>query len=121
MKTVLFMVGIEAIVIPMYIVFVNFTVESQTSLLVMVIALGTIGFAAVGTLFAAALDPETCPVYVDLNGFNPDDDAQWLARHYVPSIRSLGDVRTAARLIAPRKLTATEIHPGFSFADGSPL
>jgi len=61
--------------------------------------------AGMWCLFAAALEPPGGDVRVDLNGFNPDDDAQWVARHYVPSIRSLGDVATAAKLIGPGRLT----------------
>ncbi|MCH8203919.1 MAG: hypothetical protein IID09_02090 [Candidatus Hydrogenedentes bacterium] len=64
-----------------------------------------LGEAGLWCLFAAALEPPGGDVHVDLNGFNPDDDAQWVARHYVPSIRSLGDIATAAYLIEPGRLT----------------
>ena len=53
--TLLFMIGIEVVTIPMFIVFFNFSMGSQLHLLVMVLALGTIGYAAVGTLFASLL------------------------------------------------------------------
>ena len=52
-----------------------------------------------------ALEPPGGDVRVDLNGFNPDDDAEWVARHYVPGIRSLGDIDTAAYLIEAGRLT----------------
>jgi len=66
-----------------------------------------LGEAGMWCLFAAALEPPGGDVLVDFNGFNPDDDAEWVARHYIPSIRSLGDIATATYLIEPRRLTVS--------------
>lgn len=60
--------------------------------------------AGIWCLFAAAIDGKTGPVVVDLNRFPVDDDQAWIDTYYVPCIRSVGDVRTAAALIAPRPL-----------------
>ena len=64
-----------------------------------------LGEAGLWCLFAAALESPGGHIFVDLNGFNSDDDAAWVARYYVPSIRSLGDIATAAYLIEPGRLT----------------
>ena len=64
-------------------------------------------------MFAAALEPNVRRTIADLNGFDPNDDEDWLTRHYVPVVRSLGDLTMAAHLIAPRPLTI--IHPADDF------
>jgi len=58
--------------------------------------------AGLWCLLAAAMDPAVGRVFADLNGFALDDDDAWAARHYIPCIRSVGDVRTALALVAPR-------------------
>jgi len=63
-----------------------------------------LGEAGVWCLFASALESPGGDLSVDFNGFNPNDDAEWVARHYVPSIRTLGGIATAAKLIAPGRL-----------------
>ena len=67
-------------------------------------AIAGLGEAGMWALFAAALDPETPEVLCDANGFDPGDDAAWIARHYVPCIRAIGDVHTAAACLAPREV-----------------
>ncbi|MCP4639942.1 MAG: hypothetical protein GY851_05905 [bacterium] len=64
-----------------------------------------VGDAGLWCLLAAALDDDMGRVLVDANGFDPDDDTAWVARHQVPCIRGIGDVATAAALIAPRPAT----------------
>lgn len=63
-----------------------------------------LGDGGVWCLFASAMDGDVARTVVDLNGFDPDDDEAWVERFYIPCIRSIGDVRTAAALIAPRPL-----------------
>ena len=47
--------------------------------------------------------------YADLGGFDPESDQAWVEQHYIPCIRSVGDVKTASALIAPAPLfVATE-------------
>ena len=58
--------------------------------------------AGLWCLLAAAMDPAVGRVFADLNGLDLDDDNAWAARHYIPCIRSVGDVRTALALVAPR-------------------
>lgn len=77
-----------------------------------------LGEAGLWALFAAALDDAVAHTAADLAGFNPDDDAAWVARHYVPCVRSLGDVRTAAYLVAPRGLWLMNAAPDY---DPAPL
>lgn len=64
-----------------------------------------IGDGGVWCLFASAMDGDVARTVVDLNGFDPEDDEAWVERFYIPCIRSIGDVRTAAALIAPRALS----------------
>ncbi len=63
-----------------------------------------LGDGGMWCLFAAALDDRIESVACDANGFNNNDDAAWVEKYYVPSLRSLGDIVTAAVLIAPRPL-----------------
>ena len=65
-------------------------------------ALTGIGDAGVWALFAAAVDPGIAKVVADAGDFDPHNDAQWARRHYLPCIRSVGDLNTAAAMIAPR-------------------
>jgi heme exporter protein B len=55
LSALVFMICIELIVVPLFVVFFNFTFESGLALFLMVLSLGTIGYAAVGTLFATLL------------------------------------------------------------------
>jgi len=63
-----------------------------------------LGDGGLWCLFASAVDGDVPRTFVDMNGFDPEDDAQWVDRFYVPCIRAVGDVRTAATLISPRAL-----------------
>ncbi len=54
------------------------------------------------SLLAAAVDPGIRSVAADLDAFPLDDDTAWAKYNYIPCIRSVGDVRTAAAMIAPR-------------------
>lgn len=65
--------------------------------------------AGVWTLFAGALDPSVKAVWADLNGFDREDDTAWVDRFYVPSIRAIGDIVTAAALVAPRPLRLANV------------
>ncbi len=67
-----------------------------------VAALAGLKDAGLWCLLAAAMDPAVGRVFADLNGLDLDDDNAWAARHYIPCIRSVGDVRTALALVAPR-------------------
>ena len=69
------------------------------------IALAGLGDAGVWALLAAAIDGDLSRVLADFNGFNPDDDKQWVERHYIPCIRSVGDIQTALALTAPIPVT----------------
>ncbi|MBI2423377.1 MAG: acetylxylan esterase [Candidatus Hydrogenedentes bacterium] len=73
-----------------------------------VVGLGDAGLWAV---FAAGADPRIERTVADLNGFNRLDDAQWVEKAYVPCIRSVGDVNTAAALTVPRKLVIANRSP----------
>jgi heme exporter protein B len=51
--TVLFMAAVEAILVPIAVVMFNFRFSGRIALVILALILNTIGFAAVGTLFAA--------------------------------------------------------------------
>jgi heme exporter protein B len=51
--TVLFMTAIEAILVPIAVVMFNFRFSGRIALTILALALNTVGFAAVGTLFSA--------------------------------------------------------------------
>jgi heme exporter protein B len=53
MATVLFMALVEAILVPVAVVMFNFHFSGRIALVILALALNTLGFAAVGTLFAA--------------------------------------------------------------------
>jgi dienelactone hydrolase len=76
-----------------------------------------LGEAGMWALFASAIDAEIDTTVADMNGFNPTDDAAWVERHYVPSVRGVGDVVTASALIAPRALTLANLHEQFPVDD----
>lgn len=61
-----------------------------------------LGGGGVWCLFAAAVDPGIGGVAADLDDFPLDDDTAWAKENYIPCIRSVGDVRTATAMIAPR-------------------
>jgi hypothetical protein len=63
-----------------------------------------LGDAGVWSLLAAALEGNVNRVYVDAAGFDPDDDEAWVARHYVPCIRSVGDVAAGAGALGKSSL-----------------
>ncbi len=76
---------------------------------------GRIGVVGLGdggmwSLFAAAVSKDIAWVTADMNQFDLSDDAAWVERFYIPSIRSLGDVATAVALIAPRPLSLVNIN-----------
>jgi heme exporter protein B len=54
-STLLFMMLVELLTIPLFVAFYNFPVGDWIFSLLMILGLGTIGYAAVGTLFAALL------------------------------------------------------------------
>lgn len=63
-----------------------------------------LGDAGLWCLFAGALDDHVGRVVVDANRFDNGNDREWVHRFYVPCIRSIGDVVTAAAMISPRPL-----------------
>ncbi|MBI5095606.1 MAG: acetylxylan esterase [Candidatus Hydrogenedentes bacterium] len=63
-----------------------------------------LGQGGMWSLLAASLDPGIGKALVDANQFKNNDDQAWVETYYVPSIRSIGDVATAAALMAPRPL-----------------
>lgn len=70
---------------------------------------GTVDVAGLGQggmwcLFASAIDPGIRKTVVDANGFDVANDQAWVDTYYIPCIRSVGDVTTAAACIAPRPL-----------------
>lgn len=66
------------------------------------VSLAGLDEAGLWCLFAAAVDPQIGRVAADLNRFPLDDDNAWVERQYIPCIRSVGDIRTALALAAPR-------------------
>lgn len=60
--------------------------------------------AGVWALFGSAVDGGLKTTYADLSGFDPNNDDAWVTQYYMPCIRSIGDVHTAAALIAPHAL-----------------
>lgn len=54
-SALLFIAAIELIVLPLFVIFFDFSFGAQLPLFLSVLALGTIGYAAVGTLFATML------------------------------------------------------------------
>jgi hypothetical protein len=67
--------------------------------------------AGLWCLLASAMDDRIAKTVIDGNRFDVEDDAGWAENYYIPCIRSVGDVETAAALIAPRPLVC------FSAAD----
>jgi len=61
-----------------------------------------LGGGGLWALLAAAVDSGISGVAADMDAFPLDDDAEWVKDNYIPCIRSVGDVRTAAAMIAPR-------------------
>jgi hypothetical protein len=53
---------------------------------------------------------------IDGNQFDVNDDQAWVDRYYLPCIRSIGDVYTAAALIAPRTLEVFHAAPSLAEA-----
>jgi hypothetical protein len=76
-----------------------------------------LGDGGIWCLFAAALDDHVERLAIDANKFANEDDNAWVAQYYIPSIRSLGDVITAAALIAPRPLLISNTGDTFATAD----
>jgi hypothetical protein len=68
------------------------------------IALEGVEEAGVWCLFAAAIDGRLDAVDVDAHGFDPTDDAAWVARCYLPGIRSIGGLDAPLRLLGGRGL-----------------
>ena len=69
------------------------------------IELAGLGHGGVWALFASAIDGNVSRTIADLSSFDYEEDAAWVEDFYIPCIRSIGDVRTAAVLIAPNRLT----------------
>ncbi|MCX5772326.1 MAG: hypothetical protein NTZ09_18920 [Candidatus Hydrogenedentes bacterium] len=76
-----------------------------------------LGAGGMWCLFAAAVDDHVQRLAMDANRFSNQDDAAWAGEYYVPSIRSLGDVVTAAALVAPRPLIISNTGDAFATGD----
>ncbi len=78
------------------------------------VAVDLIGVAGSGLdcLFARAFAGIAGSTAIDLDGFDASDDA-FAERFFVPCIRRVGDVRTAAAMIAPGRLTIYNAGKGF--------
>ncbi|HPC15531.1 MAG TPA: acetylxylan esterase [Candidatus Hydrogenedentes bacterium] len=63
------------------------------------------------SLFAAAIDDHVRRVVIDGARFDVNDDAMWETHHYMPCIRAIGDVHTAAALVAPRPMILCNAAP----------
>lgn len=63
-----------------------------------------LGDGGVWCLFASASDLSVGATVADLSGFDAEDDQAWVDRFYIPCIRAVGDVRTAAVLAGNRHL-----------------
>jgi dienelactone hydrolase len=61
-----------------------------------------LGDAGVWCLFASAVDDKAVRIFVDANAFANESDEAWVEKHYIPCIRSVGDLSTAATFIAAR-------------------
>jgi len=75
-----------------------------------------LGAGGMWCLFASALDGSVGLTVVDANQFENDNDEAWVNDYYIPCVRSIGDVRTAAALIAPRRLMV--MNTGSTFEAG---
>jgi len=76
-----------------------------------------LGDGGMWCLFAAAVDEHVERLAFDANRFANEDDDAWVAKYYIPSIRSLGDVVAAAALVAPRPLLISNTGERFVSAD----
>lgn len=71
-----------------------------------------IGNSGIDCLFARAFSGVAGSTVIDANGFDSSDEA--FAEHYfVPSIRRVGDIRTAAAMVAPGRLVIGNTAKGF--------
>jgi hypothetical protein len=53
---------------------------------------------------------------IDANQFDSENDEAWVETYYVPCIRGIGDIVTAAALIAPCPLTIVNTGNAFKTA-----
>ena len=69
-------------------------------------AVNLLGFKAAGIwcLLARAVAGATASTVVDVDGFDPDDDRQWMEHAFIPLIRRAGGLDTALALAAPARL-----------------
>jgi dienelactone hydrolase len=72
-----------------------------------------LGDAGIWCLLAAGLEKEFGRVAVDLGGFDPENDEEWEQRAFVPGIRRLGGLQTAAALAVPVPLYIFNAHGNF--------
>lgn len=69
-----------------------------------------LGGGGLWCLLAAAVDPGIGGMAADMDAFPLDDDTAWAKDNYIPCIRSVGDVRTAVAMIAPRPATLWNVN-----------
>jgi dienelactone hydrolase len=74
-----------------------------------------LGDAGVWCLFAAAADGKAARTFVDANGFANDSDDAWAEKQYIPCIRSIGDLSTAATFVASRGGAVNVANTGEAF------
>ncbi len=69
-------------------------------------AVDLLGFkdAGIWCLLARAVAGATASTVVDVDGFDPDDDRQWMEHAFIPLIRRAGGLDTALALAAPARL-----------------
>jgi cephalosporin-C deacetylase-like acetyl esterase len=63
-----------------------------------------LGEGGMWCLLADAIDGQVPSTVVDFNRFDVNNDEAWVSTCYIPCIRAVGDVRTAAALYPPRAL-----------------
>ncbi len=76
-----------------------------------------LGEAGLWCMLARGLADGVNSTVADLNGFNPDDDQEWVQRLFVPAIKRAGGLNTAIALSAPSKLFMHGCKYGADFAE----
>ena len=72
-----------------------------------------LGEGGLWCLFGGAIGNGVRRTVVDANQFNVADDQAWVDTYYMPCIRSIGDVTTAAACVAPRRLVVMNTGAAF--------
>ncbi|MDQ1256093.1 MAG: hypothetical protein QG656_689 [Candidatus Hydrogenedentes bacterium] len=75
-----------------------------------------LGQAGMWCLLASAVDGRVMHTVIDANQFDSENDEAWTETYYIPCIRAIGDIATAAALIAPCPLTVVNTGDAFKTA-----